>query len=111
MLDERDLVSRVEQLTVTRLRVWVSEGWIRPADREAKAFSEADLARAALIRDLVDELGVNEEEVPVILNLIDQIHSLRTELRTLVEAIGELSDESRTQLKERLSLQRGKRRR
>ncbi|ODA66455.1 hypothetical protein A7A08_02578 [Methyloligella halotolerans] len=109
MLDERDLVSKVEQLTVTRLRVWVSEGWIRPADTDAKAYSEADLARAALIRDLVDDLGVNEEEVPVILNLIDQIHGLRSELRVLVEAINELSDDSRTQLKERISLRRSKR--
>jgi chaperone modulatory protein CbpM len=108
MLDERDLVSKVEQLTVTRLRVWVSEGWIRPADTEAKGYSEADLARAALIRDLVDELGVNEEEVPVILSLVDQIHGLRTELRVLVEAIGELSEESRAQLKERISLRRSK---
>ncbi|MFD0986935.1 chaperone modulator CbpM [Methyloligella solikamskensis] len=108
MLDERDLVSRVEQLTVTRLRVWVSEGWIRPVEDETKKFSEADLARAALIRDLVDELGVNEEEVPVILSLIDQIHGLRSELRVLVEAINELSEEGRTELKERISLRRSK---
>ena len=35
MLSERDLLARVHRLTVTRLRVWVSQGWIKPADRES----------------------------------------------------------------------------
>ena len=39
------------------------------------------MARAALICDLEDELGFAEEDVPVLLNLIDQIHGLRAELK------------------------------
>ena len=77
MLSERDVVARVQHLTVTRLRVWVAQGWIKPADQGGAGFSEADLARAALICDLEDELGFAEEDVPVLLNLIDQIHGLR----------------------------------
>ncbi len=77
MLSERDLVARVERLTVTRLRVWVEQGLIKPADETARVFSEADAARAALICNLEDELGFAEEDVPVLLNLIDQIHGLR----------------------------------
>ena len=80
MLTERDVVQRVQHLTVTRLRVWVAQGWIKPADRAAQSYSEADLARAALICDLEDELGFAEEDVPVLLNLIDQIHGLRSQL-------------------------------
>ena len=41
------------------------------------AFSEADLARAQLIRDLKQGMGVNDEGVGIILNLLDQMHSLR----------------------------------
>ena len=52
MLTERDVVARVERLTVTRLRVWVAQGWIRPADAAAPSYSEADIARAALICNL-----------------------------------------------------------
>ena len=74
MLTERDVVQRVQHLTVTRLRVWVAQGWIKPADQAAPSYSEADLARAALICNLEDELGFAEEDVPVLLNLIDQIH-------------------------------------
>ena len=68
----------MQHLTVTRLRVWVRQGWIRPADQAQQAYSEADLARAALICNLEDELGFAEEDVPVLLNLIDQIHGLRS---------------------------------
>src|SRR5262249_9016227 len=62
MLTERDLLSRVERLTVTRLRVWVAQGWIKPAGAAAQNYSEADLARAALICNLEDELGFDEED-------------------------------------------------
>ena len=63
------------------------QGWIRPAAKPTQAFSEADLARAALIRDLEDKLGFDEDQVPVLLNLIDQIHGLRAELKTLLDAL------------------------
>jgi chaperone modulatory protein CbpM len=50
-------------------------------------FSEADLARAALIRDLKDDLGVNDEGVAVVLGLVDQIHGLRRTLSDLLQAV------------------------
>ena len=103
MLSERDIVSRVQHVTVTRLRVWVRQGWIRPAAKESQGFSEADMARAALIRDLEDKLGFDEEQVPVLLNLIDQIHGLRTELKTLLEALDELPEDVRASVKVRIA--------
>ena len=51
------------------------------------AFSEADLARAKLIRDLLQDLGVNDEGVGVILNLLDQMHGLRKALAEM-RAVG-----------------------
>jgi chaperone modulatory protein CbpM len=95
MLTEKDLLARVETLTVTRLRVWVKQGWIKPADAAAQSYSEADLARATLICNLEDELGFSEEDVPVLLNLIDQIHGLRAELRDLVSVLDALPEDVR----------------
>jgi chaperone modulatory protein CbpM len=109
MLSERDIVARLQHLTVTRLRVWVSQGWIRPAAETEQLFSEADMARAALIRDLEDELGFDEEQVPVLLNLIDQIHGLRVELKTLLEALDDLPEEARTLVKLRIGQRKGRR--
>jgi chaperone modulatory protein CbpM len=43
------------------------------------------MARACLIRDLQRDLGVNEEAIPVILDLLDQLHGLRRVLRHVLE--------------------------
>jgi chaperone modulatory protein CbpM len=42
------------------------------------------MARAQLIQDLRRDLGVNDEAIPIILDLIDQVHGLRRLLRGLV---------------------------
>jgi len=106
MLSERDLLARVHRLTVRRLRVWVSQGWIKPADQAAPSYSEADLARAALICNLEDELGFAEEDVPVLLNLIDQIHGLRAELKGLVEVLDALPPDIRATVRMRIERRR-----
>ena len=69
------------------LEAWIEAGWLLPRDSgEAGPFSEIDLARAQLIRDL-GELGVNEEAIPVILDLVDQLHGLRSALREVLSVI------------------------
>lgn len=67
---------------------WVSHGWLLPAaTRGGREFTEADVARGRLIRDLVEDMGVNEEGVDVAIRLIDQMHGLRQTLHGLVRAI------------------------
>ena len=101
MLSERDVVARVQHLTVTRLRVWVRQGWIRPAPTQG--FSEADIARAVLIRDLEDQLGFAEEDVPVLLSLIDQIHGLRSELKGLLDVLDDMPEDVRATVRLRIA--------
>jgi chaperone modulatory protein CbpM len=50
-------------------------------------FSDVDLARAQLIRDLREDLGVNDEGVSVILHLLDQMHGLRSSMRDLLAEV------------------------
>jgi len=107
MLSERDIVARVQHLTVTRFRVWVKQGWIKPADEAAQTFSEADAARAVLICNLEDELGFAEEDVPVLLNLIDQIHGLRAELMGVLAALEDLPADVRTTVRMSIERRRG----
>jgi chaperone modulatory protein CbpM len=106
MLTEQDVVTRIQSLTVTRLRVWVRQGLIKPVDETAQNYSEADIARAALICNLEDELGFAEEDVPVLLNLIDQIHGLRSELRGLLEVLDELPPDVRSTVRMRITQRR-----
>ena len=66
---------------------WIEAGWLTPdQDGAGRRFSEVDLARAHLIRDL-QHLGVNEEGIPIILDLVDQLHGLRGMLRELLSTI------------------------
>lgn len=75
------------QLDRQTLEVWIEEGWIIPGGTEVeRAFYEADLARAQLIRDLIEDLGVNTEGVGVVLNLVDQLHGVRSALAQIVGA-------------------------
>jgi chaperone modulatory protein CbpM len=73
------------------LQGWIEAGWIHaPGGAGAGgggAFSETDVARALLIRDLAGPMGVNPEGVAVILDLVDQIYGLRQALRGLSIAV------------------------
>ncbi len=53
--------------------------WVRPADHEQLLLDESDLARCLLIHELQEEFGVNDAAVPVILELVDQVHRLQLE--------------------------------
>lgn len=83
-----DFLARTD-LDLKTLEIWIAEEWLIPvATVPAPEFSEADLARAQLIRDLTDDLGVNAEGIGVILNLVDQVHSLRNALAELARSAG-----------------------
>jgi chaperone modulatory protein CbpM len=65
-------------LEVQTLEIWLEQRWLLPDQTSAGMnFSEMDVARAHLIRDLKADFGVNDEGVDVILHLVDQLHGLR----------------------------------
>jgi chaperone modulatory protein CbpM len=77
--------ARLEQRS---LHAWIAAGWLVPPQTEPELmFSDVDLARAQLIRDLREDLGVNDEGVSVILHLLDQMHGVRRTMRDLVEGM------------------------
>ena len=95
------IFSRVEFLKRTgidqdTLRVWIEEQWLIPgSEGPGEEFSDADLARAELIRDLKRDMGVNDEGVGVILELLDQVHSLRKVLNETLVCLRETPPPSR----------------
>lgn len=60
---------------------FISEEWITPTDPTNLRLDEEDIARIQLIWDLQQDLGVNDESVPIILHLIDELNHLHLELR------------------------------
>jgi chaperone modulatory protein CbpM len=96
MITEREFLERT-QLDQATLSIWIEEEWLIP-DRTAHqlAFTDMDLARANLIHDLKDKMGVNDEGLGVILHLLDQMHALRRALAdTLKSAREQQSPEGR----------------
>jgi chaperone modulatory protein CbpM len=69
------------------LEAWIAAGWLIPQREPELAFSDVDLARATLIRELRDDFGVNDEGVSLILHLIDQMHGLRSTMQGLLEEL------------------------
>jgi chaperone modulatory protein CbpM len=75
------------------LNAWLAERWLIPSESSVgETFSDIDVARAQLIRDLKEELGVNDEGVSVILSLLDQLYGIRRALINLHRAVGSPSD-------------------
>jgi chaperone modulatory protein CbpM len=68
------------------LRAWAAAGWISIEESEVGGpLSEVDEARCNLICDLKHDIGINDEGIDVILNLLDQIHGLRRALRETLD--------------------------
>jgi chaperone modulatory protein CbpM len=80
MFESHEFLLRARLDAVT-LEAWIKAGWLapRPVGPE-HAFSELDLARVCLIRDLREGMGVNDEGIAIVLDLLDQVHGLRQAL-------------------------------
>jgi chaperone modulatory protein CbpM len=87
MFESHEFLLRA-RLDAASLEAWIEAGWLAP--RQAgpeRAFSELELARVCLIRDLREGMGVNDEGVAIVLDLLDQVHGLRQALRRVSSAL------------------------
>ena len=98
---ETEIVAEIEELTLRRLRLWVRRGWVMPKVREdGPVFDELDAARVRLVCQLKSEMNVNDDAVPVVLSLIDQLHGLRQQMRALADAVERQPGEIRAMIAE-----------
>ena len=83
-MDRREFLLRA-RIDPDAIDLWVDAGWLAPRGASGEwTFSEIDLARTRLIQDLTGDLGVNDEGIPIILDLVDQLHGLRRILGELL---------------------------
>ena len=81
----------VPEAEITR---WVELSWLRPRGaRGAWHFDELDEARLRLIAELRG-LALDEEAMPVVLSLLDQLHATRSRMRLLQRAIDEAAPDA-----------------
>jgi len=104
MLDEKEVLRRVSGVTRIRLQTWVSRGWVLPAiTTEGTSYTEIDIARCDLIRELRDDLEIDHDAVEIVLSLLDQVYGLRRELRAVMGAVKVQPDEVRVRILDALS--------
>lgn len=97
MFSEAEVVTILETITVHELRGWVQAGWIVPAAGDGgPVFDELDVARVRLVCELRSDLDIPEETVPLVLSLLDQVHGLRREMRSLARAVDAQPENVRT---------------
>ncbi|MEM7022777.1 MAG: hypothetical protein AAF637_09295 [Pseudomonadota bacterium] len=98
-----EVVVMVGRTDRVELRHWVDAGWVapqRPAEQHAAepVFSDIDIARVRLICDLRHDLAVEEETMPLVLSLLDQLYALRRQMNALGGAVQRQPEEVRRSL-------------
>ena len=88
MIGLDELARRFAGLDRVELTRWVEKRWIVP-DQEGGLwrFHEVDVARVELILDIRREFAVDDEALSLVLGLLDQVYSLRRQMRRLCGAI------------------------
>ncbi len=106
MMSFEAVIRLVGGLEEAELQRWIEERWVRPeAMPQGYLFREVDVARVRLIRELHYELAIDEEAMPVVLHLLDQIYALRRRLRLITEALEAQPEEVRRAVRARLGVE------
>lgn len=83
--------------------LWIKQSWVLPVEEDGELmFDEVDRARIQLIVELRRDLEVNDEAIPVVLRLLDQVYGLRRTLDELRQGIMGLSETARAELESKL---------
>jgi chaperone modulatory protein CbpM len=90
-------------VTAEDLTIWIERRWVRPTVQGAEfAFDAADRARIRMILDFHRDLAIDDEAMPVVLDLIDRLHGARDQLRSVLQAVAELPEPARGKFLQRL---------
>lgn len=93
-----EIVAEIE-ITPGELAAWIEQEWVLPTrEGDTHVFNDADVARVRLICDLRRDMAVNDEAVPVVLQLLDQVYALRDTLAELRAAIDAASPAAREEI-------------
>lgn len=96
MMSFETVIRTVGGIEARELDYWIAERWVRPEGRAgAWLFREVDVARIHLIQELRRDLAVDDEHLPLVLHLLDQIYDLRRRLKALSAAVEAQSSEVR----------------
>jgi len=103
MIALEDLLKRRKELDRRELTRWVENRWVLPErSNETWIFHEVDVARIELILEIRHEFAIDEEALPLVLGLLDQVYDLRRQLRRVCDALAAQPPEVQAIIREAL---------
>lgn len=99
MMDLDQLVDSLDDLRREDLEAWMRNALVAADEASGKTvFSDMECARLQLICTLHYDMDVEVETLPVIMDLIDQLHEARHRLNTLSHAIMRQDEDIRSRI-------------
>jgi chaperone modulatory protein CbpM len=96
---EEEVVTTVQGLTRAKLTAFVEAEIIWPVQSErGPVYRQVDVARLHLLHDLSDQFEMSEDALAVVMRLLDQLHEVRADLRSVLRAITEEPADVRARL-------------
>ena len=93
MITIETLCVRVVGLRREDVEHWIGQSWVRP-DRVRSdggpadyVFHDIDVARVRLIVELREQMQVNDEALPIVLSLLDQLYEARRRMLRVRDAL------------------------
>lgn len=88
------LIAQLPGVERRDLERWILLDWVRPDNQDGRyVFQAIDVARVRLIRELLYDMKLNEEALPVVLVLLDQLYETRRRMSEVAKAIALLAPE------------------
>ena len=82
------LCATVSGLDPEEVNQWIGRAWLHaegaPGDWRFRAI---DAARVRLIHELRHDMGIDDEALPVVLSLVDQLYAARRQMHNLRRAV------------------------
>ncbi len=90
-----DILCRtVAGLTPEEVEHWIGNAWLRAEGAPGQyRFRDIDVARVRLIAELRHDLGIDEDALPIVLSLVDQLYATRRQMYRLRRAVEEAAPE------------------
>ena len=103
MIGRDELVRRFAELNGAELQRWIENRWIVPELADSRFhFHEVDVARVELILEIRREFSVDDEAMSLVLGLLDQLYSVRRQMRRLCDALESQPPDIRERIRQAL---------
>lgn len=103
LYSETQIIRTLDRLTRSQLTTFIKAEIVTPVQTESgPAFREIDRARLELLCDLTEEFDLNEDALGMIMSLLDQLHTVRNDLRKVLSAIEQEPSDIRRRIARKL---------